>query len=160
MRSLFYVDALPDVGAVVVVDGDEGHHAATVRRTRVGEELDLSDGAGTLAQVVVEEAAKGRLAARVLAVTSQDGGTIWVPSGGSSAASRPCSAALFSLNGMAAAVASTSALCSAAKSSEPCGGALDAELSELRAAEALATLFLSLGEFLRDVAMGLFSCLN
>ena len=69
MRSLFYVDALPDVGTVVVVDGDEGHHAATVRRTRVGEELDLSDGAGTVAHVVVEEAAKGRLAARVLAVT-------------------------------------------------------------------------------------------
>ena len=47
MRSLFYVESLPGVGGTAVVDGDEGHHAATVRRTRVGEELDLSDGAGT-----------------------------------------------------------------------------------------------------------------
>ncbi len=68
MRSLFYVESLPGVGGTAVVDGDEGHHAATVRRTRVGEELDLSDGAGTLAHVVVEEAVKGRLAARVLSV--------------------------------------------------------------------------------------------
>lgn len=68
MRSLFYVDSLPGVGGTAVVDGDEGHHAATVRRTRVGEELDLSDGAGTVAHVVVEEAVKGRLTARVLSV--------------------------------------------------------------------------------------------
>lgn len=69
MRSLYYVDALPGVGETVVVDGDEGHHAATVARTRAGEELDLSDGDGTVAHVVVEDAVKGRLAARVLAVT-------------------------------------------------------------------------------------------
>lgn len=69
MRSLFYVDALADVGGTVVVDGDEGHHAATVRRTRVGEELDLGDGAGAVAHVVVEQVAKGRLDARVLALT-------------------------------------------------------------------------------------------
>lgn len=68
MRSLFYVGSLPGVGGTAVVDGDEGHHAATVRRTRVGEELDLSDGAGTVAHVVVEEAVKGRLTARVLSV--------------------------------------------------------------------------------------------
>ncbi|GAA2554179.1 16S rRNA (uracil(1498)-N(3))-methyltransferase [Mycolicibacterium diernhoferi] len=68
MRSLFYVESLPGVGGTAVVDGDEGHHAATVRRTRVGEELDLSDGAGTVAHVVVEEAVKGRLTARVLSV--------------------------------------------------------------------------------------------
>lgn len=32
---------------VVVLDGPEGHHAATVRRTRVGEVVDLVDGRGT-----------------------------------------------------------------------------------------------------------------
>ncbi|MGW0160483.1 16S rRNA (uracil(1498)-N(3))-methyltransferase [Mycobacterium sp. NPDC003323] len=69
MRSLFYVDALAEVGGTVVVDGDEGHHAATVRRTRVGEELDLGDGSGAVAHVVVQDVAKGRLQARVLAVT-------------------------------------------------------------------------------------------
>ncbi|MUL45706.1 16S rRNA (uracil(1498)-N(3))-methyltransferase [Mycobacterium sp. CBMA293] len=65
-RALFYVDALPDVGGLAVVDGDEGFHAATVRRIRPGEELDLSDGAGTLAHCVIEDAVKGRLTARVL----------------------------------------------------------------------------------------------
>ena len=66
MRSLFYVDAVPGVGDVVVVDGDEGFHAANVRRTRRGEQLDLSDGAGTVAHCEVAEVAKGRLSARVL----------------------------------------------------------------------------------------------
>ncbi|MHA3020813.1 16S rRNA (uracil(1498)-N(3))-methyltransferase [Mycobacterium sp. BMJ-28] len=65
-RALFYVDVLPEPGAIAVVDGDEGHHAATVRRFRPGEELDLGDGAGMTAHCVVEEATKGRLAARVL----------------------------------------------------------------------------------------------
>ncbi|MGK2902808.1 MAG: 16S rRNA (uracil(1498)-N(3))-methyltransferase [Mycobacterium sp.] len=69
-RALFYVDALPDAGGTAVVDGDEGFHASTVRRIRPGEELDLSDGAGTVAHCVVEDADKGRLAARVLAVTT------------------------------------------------------------------------------------------
>jgi len=66
VRSLFYVDAVPGVGDVVVVDGDEGFHAANVRRTRRGEQLDLSDGAGTVAHCEVTEVAKGRLSARVL----------------------------------------------------------------------------------------------
>ncbi|MCF6388938.1 16S rRNA (uracil(1498)-N(3))-methyltransferase [Mycobacterium sp. MBM] len=66
MRSLFYVDDLPGVGDIAVVDGDEGHHASTVRRIRRGEELDLSDGAGTVAHCRVEDAVKGRLTARVL----------------------------------------------------------------------------------------------
>ena len=64
--ALFYVDALPDVGEIAVVDGDEGFHAANVRRIRVGEQLDLSDGAGGLAHCVVDGVGKGRLSARVL----------------------------------------------------------------------------------------------
>lgn len=66
--ALFYVDALPAVGALAVVDGDEGFHASNVRRIRPGEHIDLSDGAGTVANCVVEEAAKGRLTARIDAV--------------------------------------------------------------------------------------------
>jgi 16S rRNA (uracil1498-N3)-methyltransferase len=65
-RTLFYVDALPEVGELAVVDGDEGFHAANVRRIRTGEELDLGDGNGAVAHCVVEDAAKGRLTARVL----------------------------------------------------------------------------------------------
>ncbi|HTH88725.1 16S rRNA (uracil(1498)-N(3))-methyltransferase [Mycobacterium sp.] len=64
--ALFYVDALPEVGEVAVVDGDEGFHAANVRRIRPGEELDLGDGVGTVAHCVVEDVGKGRLTAKVL----------------------------------------------------------------------------------------------
>ncbi|MEW5810068.1 MAG: 16S rRNA (uracil(1498)-N(3))-methyltransferase [Actinomycetota bacterium] len=65
MRTLFYVDAVPAVGELAVVDGDEGFHAATVRRIRPGEELDVGDGAGVVAACVVEDVAKSRLTARV-----------------------------------------------------------------------------------------------
>ncbi|HEY6650370.1 MAG TPA: 16S rRNA (uracil(1498)-N(3))-methyltransferase [Mycobacterium sp.] len=74
-RALFYVDALPEVGELAVVDGDEGFHAANVRRIRPGEEIDLGDGDGTVAHCVVEDVAKGRLTARLL-----DRETVPVPS--------------------------------------------------------------------------------
>lgn len=64
--ALFYVDNLPETGDLAVVDGDEGFHAANVRRIRVGEEVDLGDGAGGMAHCVIEEVAKVRLSARVL----------------------------------------------------------------------------------------------
>lgn len=63
--TLFYVDVVPDVGRTAVVDGDEGFHAATVRRIRPGEQLVLSDGMGTVADCVVEAADKRSLTARV-----------------------------------------------------------------------------------------------
>jgi 16S rRNA (uracil1498-N3)-methyltransferase len=65
-RALFYVETVPDVGGIAVVDGDEGFHAASVRRIRVGEELDLGDGAGAVAHVVVEAVGKASLTTRVL----------------------------------------------------------------------------------------------
>ena len=67
VATLFYVDALPDAGALAVVDGDEGFHAATVRRIRPGERLVLGDGAGGLARCEVEQAGRDGLRARVLA---------------------------------------------------------------------------------------------
>jgi 16S rRNA (uracil1498-N3)-methyltransferase len=66
VATLFYVDALPDTGALAVVDGDEGFHAATVRRIRPGERLVLGDGAGGLARCEVERAGRDGLYARVL----------------------------------------------------------------------------------------------
>lgn len=66
VATLFYVDAVPDVGALAAVEGDEGFHAATVRRIRPGEALVLADGAGTIADCVVEETGKRTLTARVL----------------------------------------------------------------------------------------------
>jgi 16S rRNA (uracil1498-N3)-methyltransferase len=65
VATLFYVDALPDTGALAVVDGDEGFHAATVRRIRPGEQLVLGDGVGGLARCEVEHAGRDGLRARV-----------------------------------------------------------------------------------------------
>ncbi|HEY1439478.1 MAG TPA: 16S rRNA (uracil(1498)-N(3))-methyltransferase [Mycobacterium sp.] len=66
VATLFYIDALPDPGALAVVDGDEGFHAATVRRIRPGEQLVLGDGAGGLARCLVEHTGRDGLHARVL----------------------------------------------------------------------------------------------
>lgn len=66
MLGLFYVETLPETGALANVAGDEGFHAATVRRIRPGEQLMLGDGAGGLAQCVVEEAGRGELSVRVV----------------------------------------------------------------------------------------------
>jgi 16S rRNA (uracil1498-N3)-methyltransferase len=66
-RPVFLVDALPD-GASTVLDGAEGHHAATVRRLRAGEPLVLSDGAGGVADCVVTGPAPGGLRLAVTAV--------------------------------------------------------------------------------------------
>lgn len=48
-------------GDVVVLDGDEGRHAATVKRIRVGEQVALTDGAGVRAVASVTEAGKATL---------------------------------------------------------------------------------------------------
>jgi 16S rRNA (uracil1498-N3)-methyltransferase len=66
VRALFYVGAVPEPDASVVVDGDEGFHASAVRRLRPGEEVDLGDGAGAVAHCVVTDVVKGRVTARVL----------------------------------------------------------------------------------------------
>jgi 16S rRNA (uracil1498-N3)-methyltransferase len=43
-------------GATIRLDGPEGRHAALVRRLRPGERIDLTDGAGRLAECVVRTA--------------------------------------------------------------------------------------------------------
>ena len=58
-------------GDTVLLDGDEGHHAAVVRRTAVGELVGLTDGAGTLAQCRVTAVDKNGLAAEVLDVATR-----------------------------------------------------------------------------------------
>jgi 16S rRNA (uracil1498-N3)-methyltransferase len=66
MPGLFYIDALPETGKLAVVEGDDGFHAATVRRIRRGEQLVLGDGAGGLAHCVVEQTGRDGLRARVV----------------------------------------------------------------------------------------------
>ncbi|MER5458521.1 16S rRNA (uracil(1498)-N(3))-methyltransferase [Micromonospora sp. NPDC002389] len=57
---LFLVESLP-TGDSMVLDGPEGHHAATVQRLRVGEELLLADGRGGTAEAVVSAVGRGTL---------------------------------------------------------------------------------------------------
>ncbi len=56
------------VGDTVVLDGPEGRHAATVRRTRVGEHLLLTDGAGLRVEGEVMAVGAGTLDLRVVSV--------------------------------------------------------------------------------------------
>lgn len=44
---VFLVDHVPATAGTVTLDGPEGRHAVSVRRLRVGEEIVLTDGAGT-----------------------------------------------------------------------------------------------------------------
>ncbi len=71
MAGLFYVDELADAGASLAIGGDEGFHAATVRRIRPGEQLTLADGAGELADCEVTAADRAGLTVRVLARRSE-----------------------------------------------------------------------------------------
>jgi 16S rRNA (uracil1498-N3)-methyltransferase len=65
LPGLFYIDALPETGELAVVGGDEGFHAATVRRIRCGEQVLLGDGVGGLARCVVQQTDRNGLQARV-----------------------------------------------------------------------------------------------
>jgi 16S rRNA (uracil1498-N3)-methyltransferase len=62
---VFLVEALPS-GEEFVLDGPEGRHAATVKRLRVGEELVLTDGSGTLVRCSVVAVERDALSLRVL----------------------------------------------------------------------------------------------
>ena len=52
-------------GDLVVLDGAEGRHAATVRRTRTGEQLRIADGAGRVVTGTVESVDRTELSLRV-----------------------------------------------------------------------------------------------
>ncbi len=59
----FFLDALPG-SELVVLDGAEGRHAATVRRLQVGEPISIGDGRGTVRDGEVVEVGRDRLSAR------------------------------------------------------------------------------------------------
>jgi 16S rRNA (uracil1498-N3)-methyltransferase len=65
---VFYAPEL--TGDEIALDGTEGHHAAVVRRLRVGEAVDLTDGRGTVASCRVSAVSKSGLRCRVLSVRS------------------------------------------------------------------------------------------
>jgi 16S rRNA (uracil1498-N3)-methyltransferase len=59
-------------GASVVLAGDEGRHAATVKRIRPGERVVLTDGAGTAATCAVTDTGKASLTLRIESVEYAD----------------------------------------------------------------------------------------
>ncbi|WP_182357633.1 16S rRNA (uracil(1498)-N(3))-methyltransferase [Tomitella gaofuii] len=70
--AVFYVEGLPAEGGLLTLDGPEGRHAATVRRFGPGDRLLLSDTRGTVAQCVVEGAARDSLDVRCERVRTVD----------------------------------------------------------------------------------------
>ncbi len=52
-------------GTTVTVEGDEAHHAVVVRRLRVGEQVTLADGSGSVATGEVTATAKRSFDVRV-----------------------------------------------------------------------------------------------
>lgn len=63
--ALFLLDPLPP-GDVIVLDGDEGRHAARVKRVRPGETVLIGDGRGALVSCVAKSVGADRLTARVV----------------------------------------------------------------------------------------------
>lgn len=61
---LFLVESLPTADTAIL-EGPEGHHAASVQRLRVGEELLLADGRGGTASAVVTAVGRGVLDVRI-----------------------------------------------------------------------------------------------
>ncbi len=59
------------VGSPVLLDGAEGHHAATVMRLQAGEDVLLSDTQSTLVTGVVLESGQGRLMVEVVATRTE-----------------------------------------------------------------------------------------
>lgn len=57
VEPLFRFDGAASVGAEVTLDGPEGHHAAAVRRMRVGEAIALTNGVDTHIKGVVSSIA-------------------------------------------------------------------------------------------------------
>lgn len=72
MSSLYLVDGLSDraAGDLVELEGREAHHA-TVNRVRLGDDVLLGDGRGSIADATVEVVTGGRVAFRIGAVRSE-----------------------------------------------------------------------------------------
>ena len=59
MLPLFLADSV--AGSIVILDGEEAHHAASVVRLRVGERIRISDGVSECVEGVVTAVAKQRV---------------------------------------------------------------------------------------------------
>ncbi|QTX04869.1 16S rRNA (uracil(1498)-N(3))-methyltransferase [Agromyces archimandritae] len=75
MANLYLDESLGDgirPGDAVELAGDEARHAATVARIRVGEQVAIGDGRGTIVDGVVESVEPKRLTVRVVSVRRVD----------------------------------------------------------------------------------------
>jgi 16S rRNA (uracil1498-N3)-methyltransferase len=70
----FHLPSASDIrpGEHARLDGDEGRHASDVRRLRIGEPIDLTDGEGALLHATVTEVHRGGLSALVGSAESVD----------------------------------------------------------------------------------------
>jgi 16S rRNA (uracil1498-N3)-methyltransferase len=75
MAHLYFRDSLDgiDVGAEVDLVGAEAKHAAAASRSRVGEEIAVGDGRGTLVTATVTDASTQRVAATVTGIERRPG---------------------------------------------------------------------------------------
>lgn len=72
MRPPVFIAATADLSAArIVLRGDEGRHASTVRRLAAGERADITDGTGRVAECVVVGVRPGELELTVLARRSE-----------------------------------------------------------------------------------------
>jgi 16S rRNA (uracil1498-N3)-methyltransferase len=62
---VFLADGADLTADDIALTGAEGRHAATVRRIRPGERVDVADGAGLIAECVVTDVSPGRVGLRV-----------------------------------------------------------------------------------------------
>lgn len=63
---------VPEPGSQVVLGGSEGKHAASVRRMRIGEAIQLTDGHGLRVRGVVAELAEKQLTVSVVSAEQED----------------------------------------------------------------------------------------
>lgn len=75
MSSLYFDETLSEteleVGASVTLRGEEAHHAVNVSRLRVGEQVQIGNGAGTLASAVVVATTPKTLTCEIQSVTTR-----------------------------------------------------------------------------------------
>ncbi|MDP9805612.1 16S rRNA (uracil1498-N3)-methyltransferase [Trueperella bonasi] len=72
MSRPVYVDPELSEAAEVVLTGGEAHHAATVRRTQIGDEIDIVNGSGLRITIEVEQVSKTEVVGRALKAVHDD----------------------------------------------------------------------------------------
>lgn len=77
IHRILHEDLSPQIGARVVIGGDEAHHAARVKRCEVGDVIELINGRGVHAPSVIRAIRKGRqgdweIEVEITSVSSED----------------------------------------------------------------------------------------